>query len=296
AQQLILLGEYRLATWVYTQLQQARTRISDDSRQAHPPAKPLSPGVTDGIIEDLKSENRSRQQEAYQMLSSMGAGIAPLLTEIIQQEDNLRVRRLAADLLKGCGPDAIDRVKQLITGASRPDERARILDVYDSLVPDITAELAYVFSDPNEAVRRSAFRLAERLNTDEVISLLTELAESDDTQLAVFAINTLGKLRPAGLGATLSNIAGKAHDPEVLVAACRVMGQIGDPAAIEPLAKIVMPKRRLLRRKTYDTSVRVAAAYALAQMDDRRADTILQALKNDSDARVRQVVHRYQNE
>ncbi|MGM0454221.1 MAG: diguanylate cyclase domain-containing protein, partial [Thermodesulfobacteriota bacterium] len=34
AQQLILLGEYRLATWVYTQLQQARTRISDDSRQA----------------------------------------------------------------------------------------------------------------------------------------------------------------------------------------------------------------------------------------------------------------------
>jgi len=294
----ILFGEYTLATWVYSRLRQhAENRDTPlILSETHIFGRPVGPAVTDAITEDLKSDDRLRQQEAYQLISSLGNGMLPLLTDIVKREENLRVRRMAAELLKHSGPLGVEAIKESVRGGIRPDERARILDVIDTVTDDLEPELALAFSHINEAVRRSAFRLAERLNTPEVIKLLNEIALNDDTQQAVFAINTLGKLRTPSLIETLLRILRESEDPEILIAACRALGQIGDAASVEPLYRILVPRRRFLRRKKYDTPVRVAAAYALAQISDDRANDILQKLKNDPDSRIRQVVSRYHPE
>ncbi len=297
-ERFILFGEYLHAAWVYSRLRQQPLYEKPAgnptaSQQAQILGKSIDPKATDALTQDLASDNRTRQQDAYQLISSLGAGMLPLLISIVKNAENLRVRQLTAELIKSIGQPGVERLKQSIMETSRPDERARILDVIDTVTGDLVNELAYVFTDTNEGVRRSAFRLAERLNSPEVVELLVDYARSEERHLAVFAINTLGRIKPPSLIATLSLIIDKSDDAEVLIAACRAMGQTGDAASVDPLSRILIPRRRFLRRKKYDTPVRVAAAYALAQIQGDRANAILLALKEDADTRVRQVVSRY---
>lgn len=296
AEMFLLFGEYGLATWVFARLQQ---KISDNGGKTEKIAygltvfgKSIAPKIIDALIEDLKSEDSSRQQEVYQLLGSMGRGALPLLVDIIRRVDNLRVRRLAAALVKNIGEEGGDFIRKSLMGEGQPDERARILDVIDSVTTDLTAELTYNLSDPKETVRRAAFRLAERINTPEVLRLLIEYAKSDDPDLAVSAINSLGKLKAAKAARPLMQILDESASQEVLLSVCRAMGQIYDPSFIPALAKVLMPKRRNIFRKKYDTPVRIAAAYAISQMPDERGATLLKALANDPDVRLREVAKR----
>lgn len=294
-QDLILFGDYTPASWIYTRLRPhvEAFAVTPAANEATILGRPVNPKVIDAVAEDLKSEDRTRQQETFQLISSLGAGMAPLLIDIIKREENPRARRLAAELLKNLGSVGIERMKDAFRGAIRPDECARILDVIDTVTQDLEPELALAFTNTSEGVRRNAFRLAERLNTPEVINLLNNLSLNGDTQQAVFAINTLGKLNPPSLIETLIRVLNESEDGETLIAGCRALGQIGDPASVEPLAGILIPRRRFLRRKKYDTPIRVAAAYALAQIPGERTNSILRALKKDADSRVRQVISRY---
>ena len=229
------------------------------------------------------------QQEAYQLLSSMGQMIIPQLIDTIKREDNLRIRHLAAELIKNSGPSGIDLLKKSLMGENRPDDRARMLDVIDSVTKDVMAELTDTLSDNRDMVRKAAFRLAERLNTPEVIQMLIEFSKSEDSNLAVYAINSLGKLKSSAVKEALLNILEKSLVPDVLVAACRAMGQISDPSGVSLLGKI-LTKRRTFGGKKYDPIVRVAAAAALSQIPGAQTQKALNAAAKDPDYRVRETV------
>ncbi len=151
-------------------------------------------------------------------------------------------------------------------------------------------ELGHTLSDPAGVVRRSAFRMAARLNTPEVMQLLLELAQADDPGLAAPAINSLGKLNAPDAVETLIAIMEKSEEKEVIVATCRAMGQIADPLFVVPLEKLLLPKRRLLFQKKMETAARVAAVYAVSQIKDSRVTVLLSALAQDPDYRVREVL------
>jgi len=72
------------------------------------------------------------------------------------------------------------------------------------------------------------------------------------------------------------------------VAACRALGQIADPASIEPLAKVIAPTSFFSFQKRRDPLVRATAAFALAQIPDPRVTEILSTHLQDSDWRIRQ--------
>jgi HEAT repeat protein len=74
-----------------------------------------------------------------------------------------------------------------------------------------------------------------------------------------------------------------------LIACCQALGQIGDPASIEPLAKILRPKSLLLWKKRYSDEVRANAAFALTQINDPRIDDLLRRCAQDEDQRVREI-------
>jgi len=173
---------------------------------------------------------------------------------------------------------------------NRPEYRARMLDVIDSASDDLMVELTDTLSDTADVVRRSAFRMAERLKTPEVILLLIELAQGEDSEMAVLAINSLGKLKAERAVETLVSVIEKSGEKEVVIAACRAMGQIADPLFVVPLEKILKPKRRLFFQKKIETVVRVAAVYAISQIKDSRVAPLLSALADDPDYRVREVL------
>jgi HEAT repeat protein len=107
--------------------------------------------------------------------------------------------------------------------------------------------------------------------------------------MAVVAIKSLGKLKPAGAADVLISLLESSTELERLIASCRALGQIADPAAIEPLAKMLSPGGILSLRKKRSSAVRAAAAFALAQIPDERVSEILAPYADDRDPRIRQI-------
>lgn len=284
AADFIVFGEYALASWVYAALQE----------KSGPDAVfggfKLEPGIADAVIQDLRSDDAARQQEAYQLLSGMDQVALPLLIDIVRQEDNLRVRRLAAELLAKNRADAGDLMKKTLISEADPRARSRILDVIDSVTTDIMAELAYAISDTQEGVRRAALLLAERMKSPQVIDLLIQFARTEDMELSIAAINCLGRLKATAAIPELAGIIKTSDVKERLIAACRALGQIGGTGWLPAISRILNPKRRLFFRPRYDPAVRVAAVYAISQLPDAHTQHWIKALAKDSDPRIREAV------
>jgi len=277
----ILFGEFDLAAWVMT-----RIRRHPNHDQMNAPEMPAN--VLEAAIYGLAAGDNQQQQSAFELLSSMGAAVRPYLLNVIKQDIDLGVRRLAAQLIKHQGPDGVTAVKRALTGEHFAEDRARILDVIDAVTPDIQTELSFALSDAKKVVRRAGGRVAERLNSPALRQMLIELAQQENPETAATAINLLGRLKDLEAADTLIQVLDQSGNEAVMTAVCRAMGQIGDAAFILPLQNMLRAKRGMLFRKSRSSEVRVAAAYAVAQIRDPRSAKILKALTKDNDPRVRE--------
>jgi diguanylate cyclase (GGDEF)-like protein len=251
--------------------------------------KGLDPPTQKLLVEDLKSDDPSKQQPAAHLLDSLGLAVMPLLIDIIKKEDNYRARHTAATLLAKLGPKAVERLKRSLFLEISPDERKRILDIIDTLSPDVMHEFIYGIGDENSQVREAAYRLAEHLDQRQAADILLDFAKSHDGTLAAGAIKCLGNLDLEGIEAVLIDLLKSSKDDQLCIACCRALGQVARPASIEPLAAVLMPKRFFFFQKKRHAQLRAAAAVALGQISDRRAAQRLAAFVDDPDPRVREI-------
>ncbi|RLA88524.1 MAG: hypothetical protein DRG34_04495 [Deltaproteobacteria bacterium] len=294
ATNLIQFAEYRLASRILTHLNKRRKKLRvspDDQTQTSEiiSFRELEPRTQMVLLDDLRSQDPARLQKVTQLLSSLGPLTIPLLIEVVKREDNLRVRQIASYLLKELGPEASKLLKRELVLEGFPQERVRILEVIDGVTQDLKTELAYALGDDSRKVRRAAFHLTERLNDPRLTSLLLDYANHEDPKMAVVAIKSLGKLKPAGAVDVLVSLLESSKEIERLIACCRALGQIADPSAIEPLARMLAPGGFLSLRKKQSSAVRAAAGFALAQISDPRVVEALAPYVDDHDPRIRQV-------
>jgi len=254
----------------------------------------LEPTLQKLLMDDLLSGETSRRENAALLLGSLGRVSIPLLIEVIKKSEELRVRQLAANLLGQLGSEGAELLKRELVMGGKAEERSRILEVIDTITPDLKTELACALGDGNNGVRQAAFRLAERLNDNQVVNLLLDYAKSPETPLAVEAIDCLGRLKPAVAVKGLVSLLGSSKEEERLIACCRALGQIGDPASIEPLAKILAPRGFFSRRKGRG-EVRTAAIYALGQIPHPQVAKVLAPFVTDPDPRVREIAQTHVN-
>ncbi|MFW5902036.1 MAG: HEAT repeat domain-containing protein, partial [Thermodesulfobacteriota bacterium] len=280
-QEFIGFGEYRLATWVMAQI---RSHPEGGRIQAIEMPAP----VLEDLVQGLDAADKNSQQSAFQLLSSMGETVRPHLINMIKRENSLRARRLAAELLRHQGREGAAALKRSLMSEHIPENRARILDVIDVVTTNIQLELYYALANFKSEVRQAAGRLAERLNSPAVVDMLIQVAQGEDPGAAVTAVGLLGRLNALSASDTMIRLLEESEDEELLVAACRAMGQIGDASFVIPLQNILRSRRSLLFRKARSSQVRVAAAYAIAQINDPRCPRILKALLNDADPRLRE--------
>ena len=290
---LIQFGDYERACRIHSHLrlrwQQLQSSQHEQvSQEEITSIQELDPKTQGILLEDMKSQDPSRLQLSTRLLGSMGPAALPVLIEIIKKEDDLKLRQIAAHLLGNLGPVATKILRRELILEGFAEERVRILDVIDNITQNLKTELAYALGDESPEVRRAAFRLAERLNNEDVTSLLLDYANQEDQSLAVFAIKSLGKLKSTGVVDALVSLMDSTQDTERLIACCRVLGQIADPAGVEPLAKIMAPGGFFSFRKKKNTRVRATAAFALAQIPHPRVTEVLYLYVEDRDPRVRQ--------
>jgi diguanylate cyclase (GGDEF)-like protein len=291
---LIQFAEYSLASQILLHLHRRHRQLEEDEKkQSHVLAKildkRLEPKTQKLIVEDLKSGEPARQRTAAQLVGSLGQVTTPLLIDTIKKVENFRTRHIAASLLAEMGPKAAELMKRELIRDGTAEERRRILEVIDAVTSNVKTELGYVFTDENPPVRRAAFQLAERLHDDEVIKLLLSLADSQDISVVVEAMECLGKMEPAVAVEILYSVLRSTKESEHLVAACQALGHIADPSSIKPLAKMLGPRGLLSFRKRPNAKVRVAAAYALSNIDNPATIAVFERLVNDSDPQVRDI-------
>ncbi len=291
ASKLMQFAEYPLATKVFSHLNARRQKLQDirDKRAeilTEILKEPLDPALRELILEDLHSGEGAQQRTAAQLLWSLGLIAVPLLLEIIKQAKEARVRNIAAGLLADMGPEAAKSMKRELVLEGSPQGRVRILDVIDRVDKDLRTEFVFAMGDENKRVREAAFRLAERLQDDRLSDLLLHYARKAESDLAASAIRCLGKLKPVSAVKYLVGLLNRTKDPERVVACCRALGQMGDPAAIEPLAMILAPKKWYDFGKGWSPQVRGTAAFALGQIADPHAGEVLAEYVNDPEPRV----------
>ncbi|TAJ07876.1 MAG: diguanylate cyclase [Nitrospirae bacterium] len=291
---VVPFAEYRPACRLLMGLKAKLARLE----QAHDPRadvlvevleRPLEPAMQRLLMDDLKSADPTRQEQAFQLLGSFGLGAVPTLIEVIKHEADLRVRQLAANLLAPLGARAAKAYKKELVLEITPEERVRMLEVGETVTRALRTELAFALGDANPGVREAAYGLAVRLNDARLTPLLVDYAAHKDPVMAAGAIKCLGKLKPPKFTNLLLGIMKSAKDPALQVACCQTLGQVADPAAFEPLARIVAPKGFLRLHKRWSADVRAAAAHALAQIPDPRVAKVLARLAKDADPRLRQL-------
>jgi HEAT repeat protein len=291
---LVEFAEYPVATQILLHLQRRyRKFLEANSDQAKMfeeiLMKPLDPKAQELILQDFHSEETLRQQNAVQLLGSLGKVASPLLIEVVKGDADLRIRQLAASLLSEQGYEAAKSLKRVFMLESTAEERLQILDVVDSVTRDLKAELVKALDDDNEQVRAKAFKLARRLNTDEVEKILLERADSMKGEVAADAIECLGSLRPQAALDKIGSLMKTAKDKERLVACCQTLGQIGDPRGVDLLERVLSVQSFLSRRRKYLSPIRLAATVALSFIHDPRAAQVLEQCTRDRDPQVRQM-------
>jgi diguanylate cyclase (GGDEF)-like protein len=292
---LIQFGEYPTASRILLNLHRRHGQLIEAKSESSQLLdkillRPLEPKAQQLILEDFRSPDSTRRQNAAQLLSSMSHATLPLLINIIKNEKDFRIRQLAASLLAERGLTAAKLLKRELSLQTTADERIRILEVIDSVTRDLKTELAYALVDENSQVREVALQLAERLNDDQVGKLLLDQADNKELHVALAAVKSLGKLNPPTANNKLISILQSKKKQELLVACCQSLGQIADPASIDPLAKLLESKG-LFRRRQHGADLRATAALALAQIKHPRVAGVLANYTKDSDPRVRQVAN-----
>jgi len=277
----VQFADYPLACRIFSELRE-RSRSSTE-RELEPR---LESSIEKLLEEDMLSGDLTRQKNAAQVLVSVGAAAIPLLIDIIKGQRDYRIRQLAARLLAELGPEAVRRLKHEILFEVTVVQRTRILEVIDSVTGDVKDELNYCLGDPDPKLRRAAFQLADRLRDESLIEVLAPFARSEDLAVAKGAISSMAKFRGESTVAALVSVLGAAKQPEVAIACCQALAQIGDASCLEALVLVLGQKKRQLCGRGWGEQVRATAALALGQIPHPRAARILAEYVDDSDPRV----------
>jgi HEAT repeat protein len=295
---LLQFGEYPAASQILLHLHRRHQELFEARKEqakllGKVLLRPLEPKAQQLILEDFRSGEPARRQQAAQLLGSTRQAALPLLIKLIKSEEDFRVRQMAASLLAEFGPQAAKLLKRELALQTTSEEKVRILGVLDSVTRDFRTELAYALSDDSDQVRQAALQLAERVKDDQVGKLLLEQTKNEKIHVAVAAIKFMGKLNLPVANEKLVSILQTAKNEELVVACCQSLGLIGDQASIEPLAKL-LTSQNFFRRKRQSAEVRANAALALAQINHPRVAQILASCVNDKDPRIREIANSLQ--
>ena len=295
AANFIRIGEYSLATWIFGHFSRRREAMEQEDPEGIMPEaliRPPNAEMEQILLADATSGEAFRQQSAFALIGGMGDSGVRLLLNIIKDNDDVRTRQIAASQIEKIGPHAVEKLKQELVHENSGKRKARIIDVIDTAAMDLKTELTFLLADTNTSVRKAGFALAERLNAPYVVDILSSLLDDERPEIGTEAIVCLGKIAAPGATGIIVKQVDVNKTPEFIEACCQALGRLGDPEAIVPLSKILSFKKTLFSKKEYASSVRAAAAFALASIPHKLAQGALAAYADDPEPRVREAAQK----
>jgi hypothetical protein len=182
-----------------------------------------------------------------------------------------------------------------LLGLSESESLAGTIDLCGRLaLQGSVPGLGFTVGHKEQAIRLASVNALVAIGTAGAMQTLERAMDDADREVRIAAVRALGnrgyknalkRLQTAVLNRGLKNA-----DLTERIAYFDAYAQIAGPSALDPLAKILLPRGIFSRRESPES--RACAAIALARLGTAEARDILQQAKDDKDLVVRTAVHR----
>lgn len=225
-----------------------------------------------------------QRADALEVLRHVGAEASESLLHLLVESDSMEERRALYGALR-----QVATVSPLFGRLLGHEEWFVIRNVAE-LCGDLRAEetvpqLARHAGHHDERVRRAVAGALAKIGSPATVEPLRQMLRDPSPQVRLQAVQGLDGARSKGLAMTLALALEDEGVPDVQRELMLALGRIGSPDAIQALARIAAPGRRLFNRRPQGQ--RLAAVEALRMAGTAPAATALQSLLSDDDPAVR---------
>jgi hypothetical protein len=250
--------------------------------------------VADNLMEVLAeavlSPDKERKEAGQTLLAHLGDGAVPCYVRMIKKAPDLRHRRLAAGALKYYAAAGKAKLAAEFHLGNSTEVLLNVLSVLDDfLSPDLVPRFEAFLHFPDVTIRRRLIQLLGKVPGPQAGPLLIKFLDDPDEVAQIDAVRALGEMRSQAASAKLVDML-KTGSTRRLEETCLALGQIADPQALPALAEILEPKSSLFKKRAaVEETVRVRAAWALAQFKSAEAREALARLAKDANLQVQTI-------
>lgn len=207
-------------------------------------------------------------------LLAEGAAAIPALVAALA-EPSWAARRRVVSSLAGMKEAVGALCEDLRTSRSSEARIAAAVDALSASVADADAAVMKLVADPNPAIVADAVQILGRRHSVAALPMLAELTRHRDDNVAVAAIEAVGRIGGRAAVDALVQAVGTGNFFRTFPA-IDVLGRSGDPRAVEPLTSLLQDSRYVFEaaRALGRTGSRAAAA-PLAQLLLHTSDAIV---------------------
>jgi HEAT repeat protein len=245
--------------------------------------------LTDLLAEDILSTDKEKQEPAREFLSRCGHSGIPVFVKIVITSRDRALRSLAAEHLGQCGPAGARELAKELNMGNTTNALFNVVSVLGVVGgEEILEGLGTLVHYPDPDLRHAVVRILARLPGAKPSDLAVQFLGDEKESIRRLAAVELGDRKYAPAVKVLLKLLGRPSVEEAETI-CLVLGRIGDPVAVDSLARILKEKNLLfLKGKRGRETVRIRAAWALAQLGPAGQAQLL-PYREDDNPTVREI-------
>ena len=245
--------------------------------------------TVDVLLSDLRSGDGKRQSSASQVILRLGPVVALPLVRVVEETDDVRVRRMAAGVLSRIGEEGRNKLLDELRLDTPVETARRIITVMDELGNGELLERvsnSVIGLDPK--VRIEYLRLLHRLDNPQAKSLLVKQLKDPDISVQREAVKFVGESKIKDAVDSLVKLL-RAKNEELQQEVCAALGKIEDPQVIPALISLLKKPGLFSFRHSVSEQVRIAAVWALGKFSTPEVEVALKKVAHDKSALLRTV-------
>ncbi len=293
AKQFVSFQKYSPAKEIVKKFTQHASPASKQSREEQERAREAKKGIADlstieALLTALKGEALNLKEISSLLIAIGERTITPLI-KVLQEEQDIEVRRRIIPILKEMGKKSIESLKLVLT-----DKRWYVLKDVVEILGDIgdksiVSSLILPLNHDYFKVRVETALALGKLGGQRAVDLLTTALKDRDNLVREVTVTSLGNMGAAGaLPALLKIIHRRRFLKKNITFQKKVIEALSkiDPKGTKLEIIKLLKKKPRLGRKKYD-EIRICAAITLGRMGAHEALSELEKAAKDKDERLR---------
>lgn len=246
----------------------------------------IGPLVASTLAARLVAEAPDTRPARAEALVTLGDDMVRAVADLLNATEDRKARHALISIFAQMAPASPDVMEELVADPRWFAVRNAVHAIGEAGSEDGVRFLTGTVTHEHWKVRRESVMALQKIGGESAAVLVPARLEDSDPAVRAAAARATGALKLGrGLG-ELMTLLEREGDEDVIVAACRALGSLGDPSAVPMLEK--RATGGLFSKSS--TPIRVAAYQGLAAIRTPHALKLLYAAANDKDAVVKAAV------